>query len=148
MGNEELERIRAEHARAVQPPAAVEVKRQPVDFDFGALNPDFLHGLARIAGYAASKYGSALQYANGRLTGDKSPINHAMMHIVQFTRGEPHDHFGDPKWHLVAAAYNLMMSFYYYEKWGPEVHPLVVTPLTESTEKLEEPAVGRRSETT
>ncbi len=105
-------------------PETTEVKRVPVDYDFGALNPAFLTGLAKIAGYASEKYGSALQYANGRLVGEKSPINHAIAHIMLYVQGESHDRFGDVRWHLVAAAYNLMMEHFYCSKWGHLPHPL------------------------
>jgi hypothetical protein len=107
-------------------PEAGKVKRVPVDFDYSALNPGFIKGLARIAGYAAGKYGSALQYTNARLVGEKSPINHAKEHIDLYVCGKPHDRFGSPKWHLVAAAYNLGMEYFYFEKWGHVPHPLVV----------------------
>lgn len=112
-----------------------EVKRVPVDFRYDAINLDFLKGLARIGGYAAEKYGSWEQYSNARLTGEKSPLNHAYEHLRQYAVGEPYDHFdGDVKWHLVAAAYNLMMEFFYATKWGPARHPLVVERKCEAPE--------------
>jgi hypothetical protein len=100
-------------------------KRVPVDYRYDAVNPTFLKWMARIGAYAESKYGAWHQYTRARLTCEKSPINHAYEHLRAYTCGERYDHFdGDPRWHLVAAAYNCMMSFYYHSKWGPEVHPL------------------------
>lgn len=96
------------------------VKRVPVDYIYEAIHPGFLKGLARIAGYAAQKYGSWHQYLNARLTGDKSPINHAMEHIRAYRENEPHDKFGSVEMQLVAAAYNILMEYVYFLKWG---HP-------------------------
>ena len=99
-------------------------KRVPVDFDYAAIHPQFLKGLARIAGYAAGKYGSCHQYLGSRFVGDKSPINHAYDHIRAYREREAYDHFdGHPRWHLVAAAYNLMMEWVYDLKFGPEKSP-------------------------
>lgn len=101
-------------------------KRVPVDFNYEAVNPDFLKRLAMIGSYAAEKYGSWHQYTRARLVGEKSPINHAYEHIRCYVAGEPYDKFdGDPKWHLVAAAYNLMMSYFYDQKFGRIEHPLL-----------------------
>lgn len=104
-----------------------DVKRVPVDFNYEAVNPTFLKMLARIGSYAAEKYGSWEQYTRARLVGEKSPINHAYEHIRCYVVGEPYDKFdGDPKWHLAAAAYNLMMEFFYASKFGCVDHPLVI----------------------
>jgi hypothetical protein len=100
-------------------------KRVPVDFRYDALNPLFLKWMAKIGAYAAEKYGAWEQYTAARLVGEKSPVNHAYEHLRQYQMGEPYDHFdGDPRWHLVAIAYNCMMAFYYHSRWGPERHPL------------------------
>lgn len=100
------------------------VKRVSVDFDYSALNPHFVKGLARIAGYASVKYGSALQYMNARLVGEKSPVNHALEHLRAYQCGEPHDKFGDLDMQLVAAGYNVMMEYGYLQKFGHLPHPL------------------------
>lgn len=35
-----------------------------------------------------------------------------------------YDHFdGDPRWHLVAVAYNAMMAFAFHTRWGAEANP-------------------------
>jgi len=99
-------------------------KRVPVDFDYASIHPQFLKGFARIAGYAADKYGSWHQYLGARLVGDRSPINHAYDHIRAYREQEAYDHFdGHPRWHLVAAAYNLGMAWAYDVKFGPEENP-------------------------
>jgi hypothetical protein len=100
------------------------VKRAPVTFRWDALNWDFLKMLADIAHYAAGKYGSAEQYAAARLEGEKSPINHIYEHLRQYQAGEPHDHFGDPRYHLAAIAYNASMEFFAHTKWGHKVSVL------------------------
>jgi len=101
-----------------------EVKRVPVTFRYDGLNHDFIKMLAEIAHYAASKYGSAEQYANGRLEGEKSPVNHIYEHLRQYQTGEHHDHFKDPIYHLAAIAYNAMMEALYHRRFGHKVSPL------------------------
>ena len=104
-----------------------EPKRVPVDFRYDALNPNFLHWMARIGAYADQKYGAWQQYTGARLVGEKSPVNHIFDHLRKYQMGEPYDHFdGDVRWHLVAVAYNSMMAFWYHTKWGPETHPLKI----------------------
>lgn len=98
-----------------------EVKRQPVNYRYDALNHNFLKLLAEIAKYAGDKYGSPQQYAAARLTGEKSPINHIYEHLRAYQDGELHDHFGTMKHQLAAIAYNAMMSFLYDEKFGYEL---------------------------
>jgi hypothetical protein len=101
------------------------VKREPVDFDFTALNWDFIKQLAQIPPYAAEKYGSWEQYRDARLRGEKSPLNHIFEHARMYMMGEPYEkfdaHLGR---HLVAIAYNAMMEWYYLHRWGHEMHAL------------------------
>jgi hypothetical protein len=112
------------------------VKRVPVAFRYDAVNPMFLKGLAMIGHYASEKYGSFEQYAEERLVGEKSPLNHAMEHLRQYVMGEPYDHFdGDLKWHLVAAGYNCMMEFLYLAKFGHVKHPLTVDEVPVKTKR-------------
>ena len=102
-------------------------KRVPVDFRYDAINPTFLHWMARIGSYAAEKYGAWEQYTNCKLEGEKSCVNHIYDHLRKYQMCEDYDHFdGDRKWHLVAIAYNAMMQFFYHEKYGPDIHPLDV----------------------
>jgi hypothetical protein len=99
------------------------VKRVPVDYDYAAIHPEFWKGLARIAAYAAQKYGSWDQYLAARLEGEKAPLNHALEHIRLYSMGVPHDHFGDLKMQLCAAAYNLMIELAYLQKFGHAPSP-------------------------
>jgi len=105
------------------PPVA---KRVPVDYIYHQLNWDFIHGMAQIAGYAAHKYGSVQQYADSRLAGEKSPVNHMLRHTGQYITGESHDHFHSVEAHLWAIAYNAMMEYYYYQRYGREEYKLNV----------------------
>jgi len=101
-------------------------KRVPVDYIYHQLNWDFIHGMAQIASYAAHKYGSVQQYADSRLAGEKSPVNHMLRHIGQYITGESHDHFHSVEAHLWAIAYNAMMEYYYYQRYGREEYKLNV----------------------
>lgn len=101
-------------------------KRHAVTYRHDALHPEFLQFMAAIAGYAGEKYGAPLQYLDSRLVGSNGPVNHARNHIGEFQMGKEHDHFGsDIRWHLAAAAYNLMMEFAYIT-YGcdPDIWPL------------------------
>jgi hypothetical protein len=133
MRRNESSGVREERASAVggdvrDVPSSSRVKRVPVDYRYDALNPTFLKWMAKIGAYAAEKYGSWEQYRDGRLEGEKSPVNHIHEHLRAYVMGEPHDHFdGDVRWHLVAVAYNAMMEFFYCTKWGHVPHPLTVS---------------------
>jgi hypothetical protein len=114
-------RLAPNHAGGCDAVDGEAAKRIPVDFDYASVHPQFLKGLARIAGYAAEKYGTWHQYLGTRLVGDKSPVNHAYDHIRAYREQEVYERLdGHPRWHLVAAAYNLMMAFVYDERFGPE----------------------------
>jgi hypothetical protein len=101
------------------------VKRVPVDFDYSALNWDFIKLMAQIPPYASEKYGSWSQYTAARLEGEKSPENHMIEHLRSYMLGEPYDKFDkDIGRHLAAVAYNAMMEWFYYKKFGHKTHPL------------------------
>jgi hypothetical protein len=101
------------------------VKREPVSFLWSKLNWDFLKMLAEIAQYAEGKYGSAEQYTNARLENQASPINHIYEHLRQYQAGEPHDRFGDARYHLAAVAYNAMMEFFYHTTLGHKLNVIM-----------------------
>lgn len=90
-----------------------EVKRQPVNFKWQFLNMSFLRRMAEVCVHAEEKYGSTDQYCDGPLHGEKSPVNHAFNHLALYVEGVPHDWLGDVEDHLPAAAYNLMMEWFY-----------------------------------
>lgn len=90
-------------------------KRIDRDIRYDLLDPLFLEYMAKVADFGAKKYGD-LNWQKSRLTRDKSPINHIYTHLGSYQKKEPYDHpeLGeDPKWHLVAIAFNAMMEFYY-----------------------------------
>ena len=110
-------------------------KRDPVNFRYDGLNLDFLKMMAELAHYAGNKYGrenpdGLSNYRDARLDGEKGPINHIFEHLRQYQTGEPHDHFTDPIYHLVAIAYNTMMEAYYVRRYGYIASPLNLRSLT------------------
>lgn len=118
-----------------QEPATNKPKRIPVDYLYTGLNWDFIKLLAKVAHYASEKYGSATQYGDGPLEGEKDPINHIYEHLRQFLSGEPHDRFGDRAYHLAAIAYNAMMAFLYLRRGWMYQQPHVLFPHAEVKDK-------------
>lgn len=89
--------------------------RDPIRERYDILDPEFLRFMALIAGYGAKKYGEK-NWHKSRLTGDKSPINHIMKHLVAYQNEEPYDHSeisSERCMHLVAIAFNAMMECYH-----------------------------------
>lgn len=105
------------------PPASAQPKRQPVDHMTANLYWPFIIMMGRIAKYAQDKYGSVEQYADGRLEGEKSPINHIAGHIAEYVRRKPHDRFGTLQMQLAAIAYNAMMECVYLDQGGGPTVP-------------------------
>ncbi len=105
---------------------ASEVKRVPVDFDFSTLNWDFLKEMAKIAHRSQEKYGSTLQYTEGRLEGEKSPINHIADHTRAYLMGEEDDMLGGAEGNMAKVAYNAMIEWFYYRRFGPIPNPLAM----------------------
>lgn len=107
--------------------------RVPVTFRWDGLNWDFIKMMAEIAFYAGKKYGQGnpnglSNYTEPRLRGEKGPVNHMYEHLKDYQTGKPHDHFGNPVFHLVAIAYNAMMEAYYLARYGMEKNPLTLEP--------------------
>lgn len=103
-------------------------KRNPVDYAYDAINPQFLRWMAKIAARADEVYDSWANYKKSRLEGKNGPINHIYEHLRAFRENEPYDHFDkDVRWHLVGIAYNAMMEFYYVTRYG-YVSPWVDPP--------------------
>ena len=120
----------------------VEVKRHPVTYRFDGLNWDFIKMMAEICYLADQKYGSAEQYADGELKGEKSPLNHIPEHLRQYVTGEPHDYFEDPIYHLVAIAYNAMMQALYHRRFGHRVSRLDLSCKQPTIKEIAEPCVS------
>ncbi len=97
-----------------------EAKRNPVNYRYDVLGPDFLHCMAEIGAYGAETYGD-FNWHKSRLDGEKGPVNHMYKHLGQYRRGEVYDHLnGDRKYHLAAIAFNAMMEFWYLENVDKE----------------------------
>ena len=104
---------------AVPEPKAA--KRQPVDHQSHRLNWKFIRLMGKIAHYASEKYGSVEQYTDSRLEGEKSPMNHIIGHIEEYSSRKPHDKFGNLEMQLAAIAYNAMMEYWYLTHGGPTI---------------------------
>lgn len=93
-------------------------KRDSVKYRYDVLYWNFIHAMAEIGHFGAEKYGDH-NYREKGLTRDKSPINHIANHLRKFIEKEPYDHTevgNNPKYHLVAIAFNAMMEYYHIEK--------------------------------
>jgi hypothetical protein len=100
------------------------VKRPASDVIFTALNPEFLRRMAAIAGNSRDRHGTWDNYTAERYDEDRSCVSHAIDHLMHYLSNDKFDRFdGDVRWHLVAAAYNCMMHFYYHGKFGAEPSP-------------------------
>jgi hypothetical protein len=121
-------------------------KRQPVNFEYQELNWDFIKLLGKVAHYAHEKYGSVQQYTDGRMEGEKSPLNHIIEHFRQYVTQEPHDHFTDTKYHLAAIAYNAMMEFYFLENGGPTASRDVYEPIDGRVPAIPEAVIEKKIE--
>ena len=92
-------------------------------YDLPFLDAKFLSLMNDIGQYGHEKYGADSFHARA-LLGDKSRGNlaraekedilrHARRHIVEYGDDIKHDHFGDLGHQLAAAAFNLLMEFYF-----------------------------------
>jgi hypothetical protein len=101
----------------VKVPSAV-ATRLPVATRYDILDPQFWYSMALLAGVGAKKYGD-FNWHKSRLVGEKSPVNHAFQHLVDYQDGNSYDHTelgGHKKFHLIACAFNCMMEFFYENK--------------------------------
>lgn len=89
------------------------VKRVPVEVRYDALHPTFLHMMARVGGLGGEKYGDPLQYVQSRLEGNRGPVNHMYIHLMQYRMGHDHPELRAHAYHLAAIAYNAMMEYVY-----------------------------------
>lgn len=92
-----------------------QAKRNPVDFDYTVLYRPFLHAMAQIGHYGASKYGYD-NWKRSPLVHDKSPQNHLEGHLTELAEGRPHDHFHTLRHQIAAIGFNAMMMFYWMER--------------------------------
>ena len=87
-------------------------KRTPIDVRFDLIPPECLIAVAKVFSEGAAKYGDE-NWKKSRLSGDKSPINHALKHITNYMAGIPDDESEDLKVHLSHAIVNLMFEYWY-----------------------------------
>lgn len=91
-----------------------EAKRTPINVRYDLIPPTVLKAVAEVFAHGANKYGD-YNWQKSRLSEDKSPINHALKHIVNYQAGIPDDESTDPKTHLSHAIVNLMFEYWYEE---------------------------------
>ena len=86
------------------------------------LDEGFLELMNDIGRYGEEKYGADSFHTRAQ-TGDRSRslkrmqkeeiLRHAREHTVDYENGVRHDHFGDLKHQIAAAAFNCMMEYYF-----------------------------------
>ena len=79
---------------------------------FDLIPGDVMKMVAECLALGAAKYGDN-NWKTSRLSGEDSPINHALKHINYYKAGIPDDESPDPKVHLSHAIVNLMFELYY-----------------------------------
>ena len=92
-------------------------ERDLVRYRYDILYWQFLYNMAIIASFGAQKYGD-FNWQKSRLSGGNSCPNHIAEHLRSYMTRMPYDHLelgDDPKYHLVAIAFNAMMEFWYEE---------------------------------
>ena len=108
-----------------------ELTRKTILERFDLVDPSFLRAMAKIMGLGAQIHGEEA-YLSGKNRADRSPINHALDHMNHYQLGHKYDKLeigDDPKWHLAAAACNLLMEFAILEIWeGPAKDEDYMTP--------------------
>ena len=92
-----------------------ELAAKPSPYEF--LNPDFLELMNDIGRLGHEKFGDDAIEANGdrtrKLPRHQANMLHAYRHITAYEDGVKHDHFGDLKHQLAAAAFNCMLEFWF-----------------------------------
>jgi hypothetical protein len=89
---------------------------------FEFLDQEFLELMNDIGRYGAEKYGAESFHARAQ-SGDRSRslkrtqkeeiVRHVCEHVTAYENGIQHDKFGTLKHQLAAAAFNVMMEFYF-----------------------------------
>lgn len=94
------------------------------DMAYPHLIREFLQAMEDIGQHGHTKYGSIPgSFTNDRLNDIRERrierveqsviLNHTKDHVYAYKAGERHDHFHTRRHQLAAAAFNLMMEFYY-----------------------------------
>jgi hypothetical protein len=89
-----------------------EPARTKIGMRFDLIPGDVLAEVAKVFAHGAAKYGDN-NWRQGRLKGDKCPLNHALKHLAYYQAGIPDDESADPKIHLSHAIVNLMFELHY-----------------------------------
>lgn len=101
--------------------ASVIIQNGCLDERYGSLLRKFLEAMDEIGQYGFQKYGEqSFQAQCARNDCERIPRqawkkleHHAHTHAMEYERGIKHDHFGTRRHQLAAAAFNLMMEFYF-----------------------------------
>jgi hypothetical protein len=78
----------------------------------GAMQEIGLFGLLKHGDHSFAECKTRPPIENGKT---RNMLQHVMDHMTSYRVGEPHE-LGDCRYHLAAAAFNLMMEFYFYQK--------------------------------
>lgn len=114
--------------------------RNPVSYLYTKLVWGFIKHMAMIAVHAEAKYTKAEQYTHDRLIGQAGPLNHICEHLRQYLENETDDKTNSVEDHLASIAYNAMMEWYYYKKWGPPPESgLFIIPESKTTQPEPKP---------
>lgn len=97
---------------AIPPGTAETATRHACGVRFDLIPGDVMKMVAECLALGAHKYGDN-NWKTSRLSGEASPINHALKHINYYKAGIPDDESPDPKVHLSHAIVNLMFELYY-----------------------------------
>lgn len=89
-----------------------EAVRSHTNLRYDLIPPEALIAIADVLGKGAIKYGDG-NWKKNRMIGEKSPINHAMKHIVNYQAGIPDEDGDDKNIHLKHAIVNLIFEYFY-----------------------------------
>lgn len=82
---------------------------------FDLIPPECLIEVSKVFALGAEKYGDR-NWQQSRLSGEHSPINHALKHIINYQAGIADEDGDDLKIHLTHAIVNLMFEYWYEEQ--------------------------------
>jgi len=92
-------------------------KRDECGVRYDLIPPKILIAIAKVFAKGAARYGDE-NWKKSRLSGDKSPINHALKHIVNYAAGVPDEDGPDPKIHIEHAIVNLIFEYWYIDNFA------------------------------
>lgn len=94
------------------PTTTSEAQRSKQHLRFDLIPPEAIIAIADVLSKGAEKYGE-YNWQKNRMTGEKSPINHAMKHITHYQAGIPDEDGDDKNIHLKHAIVNLIFEYWY-----------------------------------